>query len=149
MSKKYPVPRFLDNRVSQEKYLSWLRSQARRHLARDRKRGNATATNEEYLLAIHQAVRQSEGRDAYTGDDLHWELICQYNNKESKDRKRAYKREFAMLPTVDHVGDGTGRADFRICAWKTNDAKNDLSLDEFLDLCQAVVQHAEKALSRK
>jgi len=47
-----------------------------------------------------------------------------------------------MLPSVDHIGDGKGPADFKICAWRTNDAKNDLSYDEFLELCRKVIAAA-------
>jgi hypothetical protein len=45
------------------------------------------------------------------------------------------------LPTVDHVGIGLDKADFKICAWRVNDAKNDLGLDEFLELCSQVLEH--------
>ena len=51
-----------------------------------------------------------------------------------------------MLPSVDHVGDGKGAANFKICAWRTNDAKNDLSYEEFLELCRKVIAAANKAL---
>jgi len=54
---------------------------------------------------------------------------------------RNYKKEFALLPTVDHVGDGTGPLDLKICSWRTNDAKNDLPLSEFISVCQAVLKH--------
>jgi hypothetical protein len=57
---------------------------------------------------------------------------------------REYKARFALLPSVDHVADGTGPADFRMCAWRTNDAKSDLSYQEFLDLCRKVVTAANK-----
>jgi hypothetical protein len=50
------------------------------------------------------------------------------------------------LPTVDHVNDGLGPADFRICAWRTNDAKNDQSLDEFVALCRRVIDYQGKPL---
>jgi hypothetical protein len=72
---------------------------------------------------------------------LRWDLISKYTNDESKAGKRAYKRTFADLPSVDHVGDGLGAPDFRICAWRTNDAKTDLSHEEFVSLCRAVVAH--------
>jgi hypothetical protein len=77
----------------------------------------------------------SIGTDEYTGEQLAWNLISTYNNDESKQGRRAYKARFALLPTVDHVGDGTGAADFKICGWRTNDAKGDLSLEEFVALC--------------
>ncbi len=48
-----------------------------------------------------------------------------------------------MLPSVDHVDDGMGEPNFKICAWQTNDAKNDLSYLEFLELCRKVVQYGD------
>jgi hypothetical protein len=87
---------------------------------------------------------QSEGRDEYTGEALDWSLISRYDNAESKERQRHYKASFALLSTVDHVGDGLGVADFRICAWRTNVAKNDLAHDAFIDLCRRVIAHFER-----
>lgn len=102
-------------------------------------RGNKTATNELYKVAIHRAVCASEGNDTYTGERLDWTLISKYDNDASKKDGRKYKALFGLLPTVDHVGDGTGVADFEICAWRTNDAKNDLTRQEFVALCRKVV----------
>jgi len=61
-----------------------------------------------------------------------------------KSGYRTYKAGFALLPTVDHVGDGLGEADFKICAWRTNDAKSDLTHDEFVALCRRVVKHFDR-----
>jgi hypothetical protein len=84
----------------------------------------------------------SEGRDAYTGERLDWTLLSKYNNEESKAGRHGYKSGFALLPTVDHVSAGATEANFRICGWRTNDAKNDLSLEAFIELCQKVLSHA-------
>ena len=81
----------------------------------------------------------SGGVDAYTGRPLDWQNISSYDNAASKQGKRAYKRTLGDLPTVDHVGDGLGAANFQICSWRVNDAKNDLSEDEFVELCRQVV----------
>lgn len=146
--RKYQRPDFLADRLPQHAYDRWLARKAKAHVDRDRKRGNSTCTVREYKEAIHQAVCRSLGRDAYTGEGLAWELISTYDNAKSKQHKREYKAKFALLPTVDHVGDGTGPADFRICAWRTNDAKNDLSFDSFLELCRKVVEaHAPTPLA--
>ena len=45
---------------------------------------------------------------------LDWSLISHYDNAESKHGRREYKAKFALLPTIDHVGDGLGTADFKI-----------------------------------
>lgn len=127
--------------------MRWLERKASAHVRRDRKRGNSTATVSEYKQAIHAAVESCESRDAYTGESLAWELISRYDNDDSRSHRREYKRQFALLPTVDHVGDGTGPADFRICAWRTNDAKHDMSVEEFVALCRRVLRHAGGDLS--
>lgn len=79
-----------------------------------------------------------------TGEPLAWEQISKYRNEESRLRRRYYKRELAMLPTVDHVGDGLGAADFRICAWRTNDCKNDLTHDELVAFAKVFIAHHER-----
>ncbi|HAS4580096.1 TPA: hypothetical protein I6876_003388 [Vibrio cholerae] len=125
--------------IDQSVYERWLHRKALAHVKRDRARGNATATNEEYKIAIHQAVCESDGKDAYTNEELDWSLLSKYDNEQSKKHGRHYKKQFALLPSVDHVGDGTGSADFKICSWRTNDAKNDMSYSEFVELCRKVV----------
>lgn len=146
--KKYELPAFLVGTVTQAQYERWIRHKSRAHVRRDRKRGNPTATNEEYNLAIHRAVIESEGGDFYTGERLDWSLISTYENEQSKSDGRRYKATFALLPTVDHVNDGTGPADFKICSWRTNAAKSDLTLPEFLDLCEKVIRHNGTLLGR-
>lgn len=139
--RKYALPAFLVAVVAQAVYERWLHRKAVAHVRRDRKRGNLAAVNEHYKKAIHDAVCLSGGNDAYTGEPLHWHLISKYDNKASSKGRRAYKAGFALLPTVDHVGDGLGAANFKICGWRTNDAKNDLALEEFLELCRKVLAH--------
>ena len=138
-STKYALPEFLNGRCAEGAYIRWLDRKAVAHVKRDRQRGNGTATRESYMQAIHRAVIAGEGRDVYTGEPLEWELISTYDNDQSKDGRREYKRQFALLPTVDHVGDGTGPADFVICGWRTNDCKNDLSREELVEFCRAVL----------
>lgn len=141
MSKKYTLPAFLVGSVDQAAYLRWLSHKAQAHVRRDRKRGNLTAIGEIYRVAIHAAVAASAGRDAYTGEALDWSLLSKYDNTDSAEGGRAYKHGFAKLPTVDHVGDGLGPADFKICGWRVNDAKHDLDIPAFLGVCRAVLEH--------
>jgi hypothetical protein len=145
LSAVYGLPAFLNGVCTPQVYRRWLARKAKAHVKRDRERGNLTATVAEYKQAIHRAVERGEDRDAYTGRLLRWDLISRYSNSESKLRRRTYKKEFGDLPTVDHVADGLGPADFVICSWRVNDAKNDLDLAEFLELCRAVLAHASVA----
>jgi hypothetical protein len=136
----FDLPVFLEGSVERETYVRWLQRKASAHVRRDRRRGNGTASVAGYKRAIHEAVCKSQGKDCYTGEELGWGLISRYNNEESKQGRRIYKAQFALLPTVDHVGDGTGPAEFKICSWRTNDAKGDLSFEEFVELCRKVIQ---------
>ncbi|UPT74141.1 MAG: hypothetical protein M0D55_20380 [Elusimicrobiota bacterium] len=94
---------------------------------------------ESYRTAIHLAVLKCEGKDVYTGEVLDWTLLGKYDNEDSKAGRSKYKKQFALLPTVDHVDDGMSIANFLICSWRVNDAKNDLNREEFVQLCHRVV----------
>jgi hypothetical protein len=140
---KHQIPEYLSSKLTQAKFDMWLRGRAAAHVKRDRKRGNVSATGEAYRMAIHRAVVHSDGRDYYTGESLDWLLVGQYSNAESEAKKRRYKATLAFLPSIDHVGDGLGEADFKLCAWRTNDAKSDLTHADFVALCRRVVSHFE------
>lgn len=118
--------------------------QGRFALSPRQKRGNENARFPEYREAIHKAVCDGGDRDAYTGERLNWKLILTYNNDESKKGRRKYKKKFWYLPTVDHVGDGMGRPNFKICGWRTNDCKNDLTVGELKKFCEAFLAHPLK-----
>ncbi len=145
MPVKHTMPGFLEGVVSPEAYERWLGRKATAHMKRDRARGHdaGQVTRSLYKEAIHAAVLVSGGRDAYTGEQLRWDLISTYNNDESKLGRQSYKAQFALLPSVDHVDAGSTEASFRICAWRTNDAKNDLSAADFIDLCRRVVAYED------
>lgn len=143
MSKRYALPECLSGRVEEGTYVRWLRRKAAAHVKRDRKRCGHDVMGEQYRLLIHEAVKRSDGRDHYTGEDLRWDLISTYCNETSKAERSAYKATMALLPTVDHVPGADGKYDFVVCAWRTNDAKNDLSHDEFIALCRRVIAHHE------
>jgi hypothetical protein len=143
VKRKYVLPAFLTGTLDQAAYQRWLSRKADAHKRRDRGRGNDTATRESYMLAIHEAVHRSRGFDEYTGLPLRWDLASTYDNERSGTEGRAYKKSLADLPTVDHVGDGLGPADFAICSWRVNDAKNDLTMKEFLTVCRQVLKYCE------
>tara|TARA_B100001105_G_scaffold64845_1_gene50753 strand:+ start:1987 stop:2439 length:453 start_codon:yes stop_codon:yes gene_type:complete len=144
MARKHTMPAFLEGKTEAQAYERWLARKASAHVRRDRNRGRAgdSVTRSLYKEAIHAAVVLSGGVDAYTGEPLDWHLISQYDNDESKLGRHMYKAQFALLPSVDHLDAGATEASFRICAWRTNDAKNDLSHGEFIALCRRVVAHA-------
>ncbi|OGO37410.1 MAG: hypothetical protein A2147_10820 [Chloroflexi bacterium RBG_16_57_8] len=90
-------------------------------------------------MAIHRAVQESHGRDAYANETLAWTLLSSYDNDQSQKQGRQYKAKLALLPSVDHVGDRKCKPEFKICSWRTNDAKSDLYYKEFVDLCRKVI----------
>lgn len=137
---KYPLPKFLVGRVSAEQYRRWLHRKAAAHCKRDRKRhpDRAIALSG-YKLLIHDAVIASNGADWYTGEALSWEQISTYCNEDSRAGRSKYKAGYALLPTVDHIADSGNAYQFVICGWRTNDAKNDLTLTEFLSVCRLVI----------
>lgn len=137
---KYEIPPFLKDEQSQEAYGKWLHRRAQAHAKRDRKHGNKTATTAAYKKAIHDAVLKSNGLDAYTGERLEWSLISCYNNNDAGQGRLEYKRRFALLPSVDHAAGRLGDVEFKICSWRTNDCKNDLSLAELRQFCLKILK---------
>jgi hypothetical protein len=141
MPRKHTIPTFLEGIITADAYERWLTRKTSAHVKRDRRRDRAT-TRSVSKEAIHAAVILSEGRDCYTNESLEWHLISTYNNEESKAGRHGYKSTFALLPTVDHIDAGATEASFRICGWRTNDAKNDLTPEQFIDLCKKVLLFA-------
>jgi hypothetical protein len=139
--RKYELPAFMAKMATHEAYVRWLRRRAQAHVKRDRRRGNKKAIGESYRDAIHKAVLASNGLDAYTGEELNWRLISQFDNADAKEHGRSYKRRFALQPTVDHVGDGKGKPNFKICGWRTNAVKNDLTVAELVSVCRAFLTY--------
>lgn len=127
--------------IKQAVYKRWLQRRAQSLVRRDRLKGNKNAQYQEYKTEIYAAVCRCQGVDAYTDEPLDWTLLSQYNNTDSQKQGRVYKKKFALLPTIDHVDDGMGKPNFEICAWRTNDAKNDLSLNELIDFCKKIIKN--------
>lgn len=136
----YSLPPFLVNECTPEAYKKWLHRKAMAHFKRDSQRGIKNISCSLYKKAIHEAVLNGGQYDAYTGEPLDWKLISKYKNEESKDGKRKYKKKFWCLPTVDHFDENPTPPTFKICSWRLNDCKNDLNLDEFLDVCMKVIK---------
>ena len=109
---------------------------------RDKKRGGEYSVKEA-IEAIDQAFHRCTGFDPYDGSKLNPKLLGEYDNKASKAKGAAYKKEMAILPTIDHVK-AEPVADFEIVSWQTNDAKGDMPPDEFIAYCRRVVQIADQ-----
>ncbi len=134
---KYPLPGFLEGKCPPSVYFKWLNCKADTLLKRDKKRGKAyaaTATKSVYKEKIHWAVTDHGQYDPYTGEALAWELIATWDT--SHQQPDGYKKQFALMPTVDHVT--PDELEFEICSWRINDCKNDLTPKEFIKLCANV-----------
>ena len=126
---------------SDKEYSELIRKKAVAVTRRDKRRGGEYSVKEA-IEAIHQAFHRCNGFDPYDGSKLDPELLGKYDNKKSKEKAAAYKREMAMLPTVDHVT-AEPVPDFEIVSWQTNDAKGDMSPEEFIAYCRRVVEVAK------
>ena len=145
---KHPLPQFLTGKVLSATYTRWLQRKASAHVRRDKKRYSGEINVSSYKDKIHEAVLQSAGSDKYTGEYLDWSLLSKYNNEKSRDGRRAYKAELALLPTVDHVESANHKTEFCIRSRRTNDAKHDLSVESFLDLCVRALKHNGYSVSK-
>ena len=139
---KYPVPEGLKELIEPDVYHKWLHRKAKSLVKRDRTRGNPDATVESYKEEIQKTLVRDGIADWYTGETLNWNLVSTYDNEESKHDGREVKKKFRLLPTIDHESNGCAPP-FRVCGWAVNDAKNDLSLEDFVALCKRVIAHQQ------
>ena len=127
---------------SDKEYSELIQRKAVAVTRRDKRRGGEYSTKQA-IQAIDQAFHRCNGFDPYDGSKLNPKLLGEYDNKASKAKGAAYKKEMAMLPTIDHVK-AEPFADFEIVSWQTNDAKGDMPPDEFIAYCRRVVQIADQ-----
>jgi hypothetical protein len=139
VSHKYQPPPWVAEHMDAATYTRYVKRMARGAFLRDVK-GGGTYSIEEAADAIHGAVLANEGRDHWTGEPMRWDLLGRYDSSESALRGGAYKKELAMKPTIDHRN-SEPVCDFVICAWRTNDAKHDMSIDELKECCRLVLEH--------
>lgn len=140
---KYPLPVFLEGRITPAVYLKWLDNRAGSLFKRDKKRQKpyiSAGSKVVYKEKIHKAIMDSGEFDPYTGEPLAWELIGTWDT--SHDQPEGYERKFALLPTIDHITPAA--LEFEICSWQINKAKSDLDPAEFVALCKSVVNHFSK-----
>ena len=133
--------------VSDGKYSELIQRKAVAVTRRDKRR-DGKYTVKQAIEAINQAFHRCNGFDPYDGSNLNPELLGEYKNDEAKAQRAAYKRRFAMLPTVDHVK-AEPVADFEIVSWQTNDAKGDMPPEEFIAYCRRVFQVADQQGSNR
>ena len=135
--------------ITEEKFRKWVSRKAQNLWKRDKKKLQSKERLEkqvddnekraEYRTAIYKAIADmSENKCPYCGKPLRWDLIGTWDNDDAQEKGKEYKKGFAYLPTVDHK-DAEPQADFVICSWIANDAKNDLPIGKFIDLCKNIL----------
>jgi hypothetical protein len=139
----YHLPPFLEGICTGVQYRRWLLRKAKHILDRDRNANRACAcgaTMKTYRMAIHLAVLACGSCDPFTGDPLAWDRISTWVNTKSTDISEKYK-DFALLPSVDHVDPDGAELRFEICGWLINTCKSKFTPDEFTAICESVAEH--------
>ena len=131
--------------ADKEKFIEWALERHSRLKARDKKWLDKHRENNmplpkasKYFEAVYAALAKCNNKDYYTGDPLNWEISIE--DDPEQDACPAKVRQERI--TFDHVhGRDLSNLEFVVCAGKTNDAKNDLSKEKFIDLCKKVLTH--------
>jgi hypothetical protein len=137
-----PLPSFLNGTCTDSEYRRWLRRKAVALFRRDKMRKIPFALESSFAVyrqLIHRAVMESGLYDPYTGDQLRWDLIGDWDSKAAHEQGRAYIKEFALMPTIDHLNPGSETIEFEICSWQVNNSKGDFNPIEFINFCAKVV----------
>jgi len=141
----YSLPEKIKGQCDEETYNRWLYRRAASLRKRDKKHSVSNLYSlKEYRDKVHEAVLNDADVDAYTGERMNWSLISTFDNSQAREGGKQYRKTFANMPTVDHDIDGKGMLRFRICSWRTNDSKNDLTVNELKTFCIKVLQYQEK-----
>ena len=111
---------------------------------RDRKRGG-TYQVREAMDAVHAAFHRCDGTDPYDGFPLDGGLLATDDNAAAKTDRISEEKRYSRVPTVDHL-DGEPVAQFEIVSRQTSVVKNEMTPDEYIAHCRAVVAHADKTI---
>ncbi len=140
---KYELPNFLLGIVSKDTYTKWLGRKSRSLIKRDRKKKYfLNYSPEKYKVEIHKTIIKSGGIDYYTGEKLDWKKMGKYDNEKSKKIGRDYWRLFLDAPSVDHYDNK--KLVFKICSILTNDMKNHMDENEFIERCKKVIEWSKR-----
>jgi len=143
----YPLPNFLQGICSQNQYGAWLLLRAKELYNRDKKNCKVCALHSSrslYRKAIHAAVNEGDLFDPYTRDVMDWQRIGTWDSTTGKDNHDIFRKEFTMLPTVDHKDPEMKALDFEICSWLINCCKSGRTPQEFIALCKRVASYCAR-----
>jgi hypothetical protein len=126
--RKFELPSYIVG-TNESKFNEWIVKRAKYHASHDTKKKGIEFNQKDYREMIYNAITESKGRDFYTGEKLDWSKILRFEGK------RGTRRNFLDMPTIDHHESGK----FKICSWRTNDCKNDLSTKELKYFCRLIL----------
>ena len=112
---------------------------------RDRRR-NGRYQVKEALVAVHNAFHNCNGTDAYDGMPLEWEQLKPKKGSDRLGINFTCKKHLRRMPTVGHLHQEP-IAEFEILSRQTYTAKNEMTADEYLNHCKAVVSLSETTIS--
>ena len=119
-------------------YKRWLNKMANRVVKHKRKYGESHNVKQT-MDSIHQAMQLSDGIDPYDGTMMKSELIDTYMMKGCTLDANS-KKEFFRMPTIKYQSIEQSCV-FEIMSMQTNEAKGEMSHEEYLNHCRAVVNH--------
>ena len=142
--------------AQKEKFVEWALQRHIRLRARDKRwlekhPGSGELPEAKvYFEAVCKALEKCENKDHYTGHSFEssaWEISLKLEEAEEKESwEEAEMRQNRI--TFDHVhGRDLRTLEFVLCAGKTNDAKNDLTQEDFINLCQIIADRKNQILS--
>jgi hypothetical protein len=143
----YLLPKYLEGTCTLHQYSKWLLARARQLHKRDKKMHRVCAMGSSrslYRKAIHEAVCTSGLLDPYTGDRMAWEKIGTWDATKGSDNHDVFRKEFTLLPTVDHKDPAMKELSFEICSWLINCCKSGRTPEEFVGLCRKVKEYNKK-----
>lgn len=142
--KIYVPPPFLTDICTQKIYERWLDVHAENLYVRDRDQHRPYAlasSKSQYKMTIQRAVYASGLNDPYTGERMKWELMGTWDIVKGHGQPDSYKKEYYLLPTVDHTDPWADSLEFEICSWRINCCKGGLTPDEFVGVCRKVGEY--------
>ena len=133
-------------KLTPDDYKRVLNREARRLTKHDRRSGGRYQVKEA-LVAVHKAFHNCNGTDPYDGMSLAGEQLKPISESDRLDIKFTCKKHLRRMPTVAHIHQEP-IAEFEILSCQTNTAKNEITADEYLNHCKAVVSLSETTTSK-
>ena len=132
-------------KLTPDDYKRVLNREARRLTKHDRRRGGRYQVKEA-LVAVHNAFHNCNGTDPYDGMPLVGEQLKPISGSDRQDINLSCKKHLRRMPTMGHLHQEP-IAEFEILSCQTHTAKSEMTADEYLNHCKAVVSLSETTTS--